>query len=58
MSANTIFINRDIDEDYNDEKLYKGRFYLSIATKSLSEVANIENELRNIFRRLSINVYN
>ena len=58
MSANTMFINRDIDKEYNEEKLYKGRFYLSIATKSISEVANIENELRNIFRRLSINVYN
>lgn len=58
MSANTMFVNRDIDKEYSEEKLYKGRFYLSIATKSISEVANIENELRNIFRRLSISVYN
>ncbi|WP_294343026.1 hypothetical protein [uncultured Clostridium sp.] len=58
MSANTVFINRDIDKEFDEEKVYKGRFYLSIATKSISEVANIENELRNIFRRLSINVYN
>ena len=53
-----ININRDIDKEFDEEKVYKGRFYLSIATKSISEVANIENELRNIFRRLSINVYN
>ena len=58
LSANTLFINRELSDDKHIQKVYKGRFYVSVVGKDLKERGFLLETLRNILVALGFRVYN
>jgi len=58
LSSKTIFINRDIDDSYNSEKVYKGRFYISSVSDKHKERISMIERTKEILKSLNFNIYN
>lgn len=58
LSANTLFINREISDNRDIHRVYKGRFYVSIVGKDFAERGFLLEILRNILESLGFRIYN
>jgi hypothetical protein len=58
LSSNTLFINKELDDLQNEDKIYKGRFYMSVVSKNIAEKVRILNQVRGVLKDLSVQVYN
>lgn len=58
LSANTLFINREISDNRDNYKVYKGRFYVSVIGKDSTERGLLLETLRNILKFLGFRIYN
>lgn len=58
LSANTLFMNRE--KNYIDDKnaVYKGRFYFSVIAEDDENRVLVLNNIRNLFKSISCNIYN
>lgn len=58
LSANTLFINREINKSRDIFPVHKGRFYVSVIGKSSAEREFMLTRLKNILVSLGFRIYN
>ena len=58
LSANTLFINQDLDDSTKQNKLYKGRFYMSVVSPSQQKRQVLLERTKEILRLMEFNIYN
>lgn len=58
LSANTLFINKELSSTKVDSTIYKGRLYVSVIGADDAQRGSLIQELRFLFQSLSCTVYN
>lgn len=58
LSANALYINRDIDSDYSDQKVYKGRLYFAAVAQNSQSMIEVTQRLKDLLIHLEYRVFN
>lgn len=58
LTANSLFINREMDSSYNPEKVYKGRVYFAAVSESNQSMAEVTQSMKEFMKGMGFNILN
>lgn len=56
LTANTLFINREYDDQHQVKKAYRGRFYMAVVGSDMEQMQDLLKQVKALFHRLDLNI--
>lgn len=56
LTANSLFINRDMDNAYNPQKSYKGRLYFSAVSKDVEGILDVTHKMKTFMENCNFKI--
>ncbi len=56
LTANTLFINREYDDQHQVKKAYRGRFYMAVVGSDMEQMQDLLKQVKAQFHRLDLNI--